>query len=425
MWKDSQLSTRVVVTGIGVVTPLGSTVRNFWEQLTQGVSGVRQISRFDCADLPVRIAGEVPDFEPANYMDTKQARRMERFAQFSVAAARMALEDAGLRVTPENNGEIGIVINTAVGGISRLLVEERVRLQKGPERVSPLLVPLLAPNMAATQPAICLGIHGPVTSATGACAAGALAVTEALRLIQRGEVQAVLAGGTDSCVEPLSVASLANMHGLSRRNDQPERASRPFDRDRDGFVLSEGAAVLVLEAAGHAMRRGARILCEVAGAGVTCDAYHITDPLPSGEQVAIAMRKALREARLAPEDVAYIAAHATATASGDVAETRAIKAAFGSAANRVAISANKSMLGHMFGAAGAISAVCSVLAIATGVIPPTINLENPDPACDLDYVPHVARISPVPAALTNAFGFGGQNAVIAFRAWQEDHTPVV
>ncbi len=418
------MPTRVVVTGLGVVTPLGLTVRGFWERLTQGVSGVRPISRFDCSDLPVRIAGEVPDFDPANYMEIKQARRMERFSQFAVAAARMALDDAGLRVTPANDGEIGIVINTGVGGISRLVAEERVRLQKGPERVSPLLVPALAPNMAAAQPAMCLGIHGPVTSATGACAAGALAVNEALRLIQRGEVQTVLAGGTESCLEPLSVASLANMHGLSRRNDEPARASRPFDRDRDGFVLSEGAAVLVLEDAGHALRRGARMLCEVAGAGVTCDAYHITDPLPSGEQVAIAMRKALREARLAPEDVAYIAAHATATAAGDVAETRAIRVALGEAAGRVAISANKSMLGHTFGAAGAISAVCSVLAIVSGVIPPTINLENADPSCDLDYVPHVARIRPVPAALANAFGFGGQNAVIAFRAWQEHGVPV-
>jgi 3-oxoacyl-[acyl-carrier-protein] synthase II len=410
---------RIVVTGLGVVTPIGLTVQGFWEQLTQGVSGVRPISRFDCTGLPVQIAGEVPDFEPSDFMETKQARRMERFAQFAVAASRMAVDDAGLRITPANDDEIGIVINTAVGGITRLLVEERVRAQKGPERVSPLLVPALAPNMAAAQPAMCLGIHGPVFSATGACAAGALAVHEALRMLQHGEVQAVLAGGSDSCLDPLSVASLANMHGLSRRNDEPARASRPFDRDRDGFVLSEGAAVLVLEDAVHAERRGARILCEVAGAGVTCDAYHITDPLPGGEQVTIAMQKALREAHLAPHEVAYIAAHATATAAGDVAETRATRAALGAAADGVAISANKSMLGHTFGAAGALSAVCAILAVATGVIPPTINLDTPDPACDLDYVPHVARRRPVPAALANAFGFGGQNAVIAFRAWQD------
>ncbi len=309
-------------------------------------------------------------------MEAKQARRMERFSQFAVAASRMAVDDADLRITPATDGEIGIVINTGVGGISRMLAEERVRVQKGPERVSPLLVPMLAPNMAAAQPAMCLGIHGPVFSATGACAAGALAVHEALRMLQRGDVHAVLAGGTESCLDPLSVASLANMHGLSRRNDEPARASRPFDRDRDGFVLGEGAAVLVLEDAGHAVRRGARILCEVAGAGVSCDAYHITDPLPSGEQVAVAMQKALREAHLDPHEVAYIAAHATATVAGDVAETRAIKLALGAAADRVAISANKSMLGHTFGAAGALSAMCAVLAIATGVIPPTINLET-------------------------------------------------
>jgi 3-oxoacyl-[acyl-carrier-protein] synthase II len=417
------LPARVVVTGIGVVTPIGLTVRDFWEHLTHGVSGVRPISRFDCTGLPVRIAGEVPDFDPSGYMETKQARRMERFAQFAVAASRMAVDDAGLSITPETDGQIGIVINTGVGGISRLLVEERVRAQKGPDRVSPLLVPMLAPNMAATQPAICLGIHGPVFSGTGACAAGALALYEALRLIQHGEVQTVLAGGTESCLDPLSLASLTNMHGLSRRNDEPAGASRPFDRDRDGFVLSEGAAVLVLEDAEHALRRGARILCEVAGAGVSCDANHITDPLPGGEQVAVAMRKALREARLDPSDVAYIAAHATATAAGDVAETHAIRAALGAAADHVAVSANKSMLGHTFGAAGALSAVCCVLAIATGIIPPTINLETPDPVCDLDYVPGVARRQSVPAALANAFGFGGQNAVLAFRDWRQYGAP--
>jgi 3-oxoacyl-[acyl-carrier-protein] synthase II len=262
-----------------------------------------------------------------------------------------------------------------------------------------------------------------VLSGTGACAAGALAVTEAMRLIQAAEATVMVAGGTDSCLEPLSVAGLANMHALSRNNEEPARASRPFDRDRTGFVLSEGAVVLVLERADHAQARGARILCEAAGGASTCDAHHITDPLPEGTEVAAALRRTLRAARLAPEDIDYVAAHATATVVGDAAETRAIRAAFGVAADSIAVSANKSMLGHMFGAAGAVSAACCVLAIATGCIPPTINLDTPDPACDLDYVPHVARQQPVRAALANAFGFGGQNAVVAFRAWNEGASP--
>lgn len=409
----------VVVTGIGLITPLGQQVTTFWENLTAGVSGVRPITRFDATDLPVRIAGEVRDFEPTQYMDAKLARRMERFAQFAVAAARLALEDADLRITPANTHEVGVVINTGVGGIRKLAAEEGVRLTRGAERVSPLLVPLLAPNMAAAQPALCLGIRGPVLSGTGACAAGALALFEAVQLLQQGDVVAVLAGGTESCLDHLGVASLANMHALSRRNETPAQASRPFDRQRDGFVLSEGAAVLVLEGADHALARGARIFCEVAGAAISCDAYHLTDPLPDGSEVARALRNALRQGNIAPEEVEYIAAHATATISGDLAETRAIHKAFGDAANGIAVSANKSMLGHMFGAAGGVSAACCVLAIATGQIPPTINLATPDPACDLDYVPHVARRRPVRVALANAFGFGGQNAVIAFRAWEQ------
>jgi 3-oxoacyl-[acyl-carrier-protein] synthase II len=409
----------VVVTGIGLITPLGQEVGTVWQSLNAGMSGIRAITRFDAANLPVRIAGEVQDFEPAQYMEAKLARRMERFAQFAVAASRLALADAGLRITPANRHEIGVVINTGVGGTRKVAAEEGVRLTRGADRVSPLLVPLLAPNMAAAQPALCLGIQGPVLSGTGACAAGALALFEALQLLQQDGVVAVLAGGTESCLDPLAVASLANMHALSRRNEPPAQASRPFDRDRDGFVLSEGAAVLVLERADHALARDARILCEVAGAAISCDAYHITDPLPDGSAVARALRQALRRGNIAPEEVNYIAAHATSTMSGDLAETRAIHSAFGAAAPGIAVSANKSMLGHMFGAAGGVSAACCVLAIATGQIPPTINLDTPDPACDLDYVPHVGRRQPVRAALANAFGFGGQNAVIAFRAWEQ------
>jgi 3-oxoacyl-[acyl-carrier-protein] synthase II len=405
-----------VITGLGVVSPIGNTVETFWGNLTAGVSGIDRVTALDARDFEVQIAGEVRDFDPTAYMGSKEARRMERFAQFAVAVTRMALNDAALTIDEQNAYDVGIVMNTGSGGAQRVALEEHVLTQRGPRRVTPLFVPLMAPNMAATQPSMQLGIRGPVICSVAACAAGTMAVVEALRLIRAGDADVVIAGGTESAIMPLGFAGLINLGTLSRRNDDPTRASRPFDRDRDGFVLSEGAAALVVEREDHARARGARILCELAGGAITSDAFHITAPLPDGAGAAHAMTRALRDAHMQPSDVDYIAAHGTGTELNDVAETVAIKRAFGEHAYRLAISANKSMVGHLFGAAGAISALACVLAIRDGLIPPTINLDYPDPACDLDYVPHVARRQPVRAAMANAFGFGGQNAIAIFRS---------
>jgi 3-oxoacyl-[acyl-carrier-protein] synthase II len=407
---------RAVVTGLGVLSPIGLTVDEFWANLTAGVSGIGPITAFDASALCVRIAGEVTGFDPSTYMPAKEARRMERFAQFAVAVSRMALEDAGLAITPANSAAVGVVMNTGGGGMNRVALEERTLMEKGPDRVTPFFVPLMAPNMASSQPSIQLGIRGPIITSVAACAAGAMAMVEALRLIRYGDADVVVAGGTEAALLPLAFASLHNMHALSVRNDEPTRASRPFDRDRDGFVFGEGAAALVVESEDHARARDARILCELAGGAITGDAYHITAPLPSGEGAVLAMARALKDARMGTDELEYICAHGTATPLNDAAETHAIKRAFGARAYRIPISSNKSMIGHLLGAAGAMSALTAVLTITRGVIPPTINLETPDPECDLDYVPNIAREQRVRTAIANGFGFGGQNAVAAFRA---------
>ena len=407
---------KAVVTGLGVVSPIGLTVDEFWSNLTAGVSGIAPITAFDSSNLHVKIAGEVKGFEPRNYIGHKEARRMERFSQFAVAVSRMAIEDAGLEITPENAASVGIVMNTGGGGMTEVAVEEKVLMEKGPDRVTPFFVPLMAPNMASAQPSIQLGLRGPVITSVAACAAGTMAMVEALRLIRWGDADVVIAGGTESCMMPLAFAGLDNMHALSNRNDEPERASRPFDRDRDGFVFGEGAAALVIESEEHARARDAHILCELAGGAITGDAFHITAPLPTGEGAVLAMTRALKDARMGQDELEYICAHGTATPLNDTAETNAIKRAFGERAYRIPISSNKSMLGHLLGAAGAMSALASVLTISRGVIAPTINLDNPDPDCDLDYVPNIAREQRVRAAIANGFGFGGQNAVAAFRA---------
>ncbi len=407
---------KAVVTGLGVVSPIGLTVDEFWSNLTAGVSGIAPITAFDPSNLHVRIAGEVKGFDPRNYIGHKEARRMERFAQFAVAVSRMALEDAGLEITPQNGASVGIVMNTGGGGMTEVAVEEKVLMEKGPDRVTPFFVPLMAPNMASAQPSIQLGLRGPVITSVAACAAGTMAMVEALRLIRWGDADVVIAGGTESCMMPLAFAGLDNMHALSNRNDEPERASRPFDRDRDGFVFGEGAAALVIESEEHARARDARILCELAGGAITGDAFHITAPLPTGEGAVLAMTRALKDAQMGLDELEYICAHGTATPLNDTAETNAIKRTFGERAYRIPISSNKSMIGHLLGAAGAMSALASVLTISRGVIPPTINLDNPDPECDLDYVPNIAREQRVRTAIANGFGFGGQNAVAAFRA---------
>jgi len=343
---------------------------------------------------------------------------MDRFAQFAVAAAREAIDQAKLEITNENREMIGVVVNTGGGGIPTIETEVQTMHTKGPKRVSPFLIPIFAPNMASCQVSIAFGIRGPSITAVAACASGVQAFIDAVHMIRRGEVDVVITGGTEAGITPVAVAGLTNMHALSRRNDDPAGASRPFDQGRDGFVFSEGAAVIVLEAEEHALRRGAEITCEACGGAYTSDAFHITAPEPSGAGAALAMTRAVKWAGLEPTDVDYIAAHATATPLGDVAETDAIKAAFGAHASKLAISANKSMVGHLLGAAGAISALTAVLAIRDQIAPPTINLTDPDPKCDLDYVPNVARKMAIDVALANGFGFGGQNAVAVFRRYQ-------
>ncbi len=396
------------------MTPVGNDVPTFWSNLVAGVSGVAPISLFDASDLEVRIAAEVKGFEPRDWMDFKQARRMSRFSQLAVAAARQAIDNSGLEIGDHNRHDIAVVMNTGGGGLQDVAIGEATYLAQGPQRVSPFMVPMLSPSMAACQISIQNGIGGPVITSVAACASGVQAFVEAQRLIEHGDVDVVIAGGTESAIMPISFAALANMGALSKRNDDPERASRPFDATRDGFVFGEAAGVVVVEAAEHAEARGASILAEVAGGALTADAFHISAPEPSGRGAARAMQRAIADAHLEREQVQYVAAHGTSTPLNDATETRAIRAAFGEHAERLAVSSNKSMLGHTLGAAGAMSALAAVLAIRDGVIPPTINLDTPDPECDLDYVPNVARQARVDVAIVNGFGFGGQNAVAVF-----------
>ncbi len=402
---------RAVVTGLGAITPVGNDVGTFWRNLTNGVSGVGPITLFDASALDVRIAAEVKGFEPRDWMDFKQARRMSRFSHLAVAAARQAIDDSRLEIGDANRDDIAVVINTGGGGLQEVAAGEITLLQKGPDRVSPFMVPMMSPSMAACQVSIQNRIRGPVITSVAACASGVQAFVEAQRLIEHGDVDVVIAGGTESAILPVSFAALANMGALSTRNDEPQKASRPFDAERDGFVFGEAAGVMVIEAAGHAEARGATIVAEVAGGALTGDAFHISAPDPSGYGATLAMQRAIRDAHLEPAQVQYVAAHGTSTPLNDATETKAIRAAFGDHADRLAVSSNKSMVGHTLGAAGAVSALAAVLAIRDGVIPPTINQATPDPACDLDYVPNVARRQAVDVAIVNGFGFGGQNAV--------------
>jgi 3-oxoacyl-[acyl-carrier-protein] synthase II len=406
---------RVVVTGLGAVSPLGIGVPALWEGLVAGRSGVRRVQHFDTENLTVKIAAEVPDFDPKAFMDPKSVRRMDRFAHFAIAGTREALADAKLEITDENRDRVAVVMNTGGGGIPTIESNVTAMAVHGPSRVGPLVIPMFAPNMASSQVSIAYGIQGPTITSAAACASGVQAFVDAVRLLQAGEADVAVTGGTEAGITPVALTSLANMHALSRRNDDPEGASRPFDRERDGFVFGEGAGVLIIETEEHAVRRGASVYAEALGGALTSDAFHLTAPEPSGRGARMAMTNALKRAGMEPHELDYIAAHATATQIGDIAETRAIKDALGDHARTVAISANKSMIGHLLGAAGAISAVACVLAIRDGVVPPTINLDYPDPDCDLDYVPHVARKLPVRAAMVNGFGFGGQNASTIFR----------
>jgi len=407
----------VVVTGFGAVTPLGLDRETTWRGLLEGRSGVGKISAFDASDLPVRIAAEVPDFNPAAVLEGKRLRRSARFTQFAVAAAREAVAHAELGIDPADSGRVGVVVNAAVAGFDTVEHATRLLLEPTLGRIGPHFVSSSLTNMPACEIAIDLGIHGPVTASALACASGIYAFVEARRLILAGEADVVLCGGTDAAITPVMFAGLTQMGAMSRRNDDPAAASRPFDADRDGFVFGEGAVVAVLESAEHARRRGATPLAAVAGGALTADAFHVSAPDPGAVHATDAIRQALARSRVTPEALDYICAHGTATKANDAIETAAIKAALGEdTARRVAVSSPKSMVGHTIGAAGALGAMVCTLALRDGIVPPTINLETPDPDCDLDYVPEGARRLPVRAAMTNAFGFGGQNCVAVFTA---------
>jgi len=406
--------TRVVVTGLGVVSPLGNDIDTFWRRLVAGESGVGPITRFDTSDYKVHIAAEVKGFDAEDYIDKRKVRRLDLFSRYAVAAAKLAAADAEFDPRPEAD-RVGAVIGSGVGGLQTLQSEIQKLIEKGPDRVNPLLVPMMIPNMGAAHVSLELGTKGPLSATCTACAAGSDAIGYAARVIRCGDAEVMFAGGSEAPVSPVGVAGFAAARALSLRNDDPQHASRPFDTGRDGFVIGEGAGCLVLESLEHAQVRGARIYAELAGAGMSSDAFHMTLPDESGKTQARAMLMAFAEAGLEPSAVDYINAHGTATSAGDIAETKAIKVALGKHAMSVAISSNKSMIGHCLGASGAIEAVATVLTIVNSLLPPTINLTDPDPACDLDYVPLESRFRKVDVAATNSFGFGGHNVTLVFR----------
>jgi 3-oxoacyl-[acyl-carrier-protein] synthase II len=406
---------RVVVTGMGAVTPIGNDVGTYWEGLSSGRNGVAPITLFDASRHACRFAAEVKGFNPAGWLEPKEAKRWDRFCQFGVVAAKQAVSDAGLTIDDGNRHRIGVSIGSGVGGLLMMETQAHVLADRGPDRVSPFCVPMMIPNMATGLAAIALGARGPSSAVATACAAGSNAIGDAFRTIQLGLADAMVCGGAESAITPLGVAGFASAKALSFRNDDPATASRPFDKDRNGFVIGEGAGVLVLESLDHARARGATVLAEVVGYGTTCDAHHITAPSPGGSGGAEAMRLALEDARLDPETVDYVNAHGTSTQANDSNETAAIKSALGAHAQRIPVSSTKSMTGHLLGGSGGIEAVAAVLAIGHNLVPPTINYSTPDPACDLDVVPNQAREHPVNVVLSNSFGFGGHNVCLAFR----------
>jgi 3-oxoacyl-[acyl-carrier-protein] synthase II len=408
---------RVVVTGLGAITPIGNTLTEYWEGLLSGRNGIGNITLFDASRHACRIAGEVKGYDPHDYLERKEAKRMDRFAQFGVSASKQAIADAQFVINDLNAAQVGVMIGTGIGGLKVLEDQQEIYLTRGPDRCSPFMIPMMIANMAAGLTAIHLGAKGPNSCSVTACAAGSNAVGDAFRLIQGGYAQAMICGGTEAAITPLGLAGFAAARALSTRNDDPAHACRPFDRDRDGFVMGEGAGILLLEELEHALSRGARIYAEIIGYGMTCDAYHITSPVPGGEGAATAMQLAMKDAGITPDQVSYINAHGTSTPANDVTETAAIKRALGESAYRVAVSSTKSMTGHLLGGSGGIEAVATALAIANDKIPPTINLENPDPGCDLDYVPGSSRAQNVEVALSNSFGFGGHNVTLVFKKY--------
>jgi len=409
---------RVVVTGLGAVTPLGIGVEETWKNIKEGKSGIGRITKFDASNLPSQIAGEVKNFKPEEFMPAKLISRVDTFIQYAIASARMALEDARFPLS-DLGEEVGAIIGVGMGGVGLIEHYTRVLDEKGYKRVTPFFIPMIIPNMAAGQVAILFGAKGPNTAVCTACAAGNHAIGEAFRLIREGRVKAMICGGTESIITPLCVAGFSVMKALSTRNDEPEKASRPFDAERDGFVIAEGCGILILEDLEHAQKRGAKIYAELIGYGLNADAYHMTAPPPDGEGAVRCIEMALKDAGISAEEVDYINAHGTSTPLNDAAETKAIKKVFKKHAYKLMVSSTKSMTGHLLGGAGGLEAVITVLSLYEGIVPPTINLENPDPECDLDYVPNQARKADIKIALSNAFGFGGANACLVFKKWEE------
>lgn len=405
---------RVVVTGLGALTPVGNTAEEFWSSLVHGRSGIGPITRFDATGFPTRIAGEIRHFDPLDFVDKKEARRLDPYLQYAIAGASLAVQDASLDTGKVDATRFGVLIGSGIGGITTLLENHKTLLDRGPDRVSPFFIPMLIVNMASGLVSMRFGAKGPNSSVVTACATGNHAIGDAFKIIQRGDADVMIAGGAEAIILPLTIAGFCSVKAMSTRNDEPQRASRPFDAERDGFVCSEGAGIVVLESREHALRRDARIYAEIRGYGMSGDAHHMTAPDPEGDGAARSMSAALRDAAVSPDDVGYINAHGTSTPYNDKFETMAIKRVFGAHARRLAVSSTKSMTGHLLGAAGGIEAIATVLALHHGVLPPTINYEHPDPDCDLDYVPNQARKQDIEVAASNAFGFGGTNATLIF-----------
>jgi len=410
---------RVVITGLGCISPLGNDIQSLWDNVLAGKSGVGAITHYDVSNFKTRFAAEVKGFDGAALFGNREARRMDRFAQFAVAAALQALQDSGLEVNDQNRDRIGVLIGSGIGGIGTLFEQMQVYLERGPNKVSPFTVPMMLPDSGSSMTAIYLGVHGPNMAVVTACATGTNAVGEATEIIRRGQADVVLAGGSEAAINPIAMAGLGVMTALSTHNDEPQRASRPFDLHRDGFVMGEGSAVLVLESLEYAQARGARILAEVSGYGTTNDAYHISAPSENGSGAALCIRKALEDATLGPTDIDYINAHGTSTQLNDRSETAAIKTVFGEHAYKIPVSSTKSMTGHLLGASGALEAVLSVKSILNSIVPPTINYETPDPDCDLDYVPNTPRRAQVQRVMSNSFGFGGHNAALILSQFKD------
>ncbi len=409
---------RVVVTGCGMITPIGIGVEKTWNGLISGISGIGKITQFDASAFPTQIAGEVEGFNPEDYIEQKEIKKMDRFIHFAIASAKMALNDSGLKIDETNAERVGVIVGSGIGGLHTIERYHSVLIEKGPKRITPFFIPMLVVNLASGQISIIVGAKGPNSAVATACATGSHAIGDAYKIIQRGDADVMIAGGAEAVITPLGVGGFNAMKALSTRNDEPQKASRPFDKDRDGFVMGEGAGILILERLENAVSRGAKIYAEIVGYGMTADAYHITAPSPGGEGAARCMTVALKDGKIDPAEINYINAHGTSTKFGDELETNAIKKVFGSHAYQIAVSSTKSMTGHLLGAAGGVEAIIAILSTYNNHVPPTINLDSPDPECDLDYVPHTSRQMTVNYAITNSFGFGGTNACLIFKKFQ-------